>query len=61
MFPSYLIRQPQPIINVGDHGQSPLYLMWKLPGNDNPPPYSATARIDRLVEDERQESVGKYL
>jgi len=38
--------------------------MWKVPtttvGNDNPPPYSTRNDSRPLVDDERQESMGKY-
>ena len=57
----FFLRQPQPMIN---NHQSPLYLMWKVPtttvGNDNPPPYSTRNDGRPLVDDERQESMGKY-
>ena len=50
------IRQPQPLINVGEH-QSPIYMMWKLPNSsvtDNPPPYTENPSDHLAAEDGEQ-------
>ena len=52
-------RQPGVRLNISDH-QSPLYLMWKLPTTDNPPPYTETAERSTAAppEEEQQETTG---
>lgn len=46
-------RQPQPLINLGEH-QSPMCVMWKLPSSsatDYPPPYSENPTNRLTIED----------
>lgn len=49
----HLSRQPQPLINLGEH-QSPMCVMWKLPSSsatDYPPPYSENPTNRLTIED----------